>query len=130
MTTTYPQVMHTADANVDDFPDHANVLAVVATYQEKYGPMPWLALVDVMQSLPSINSPLCLGKAGRRIETALLNITTDLRSLGFVELTSAGTIATSRGDEYIKSWNGKFTSRRENARKALAELRFDRFDPQ
>lgn len=127
MTTTYPQVMQRDDASVDDFPDHANVLAVVSTYQEQYGPMPWLVLLDVMESLPSISSGLQLSKAGRRVEAALLDITTDLRSLGFVELTAAGTISTSKGDRYIEKWNGKFTARKELARTALGELRFERF---
>lgn len=130
MATTYPSVMRSANTDVDQYPDHANVLAVVATYQVEYGAMPWRVLVDVMGSLPSINSDLALGGAGRHVEAALVDIVADLRALGFIELTGEGTVRTERGESYIKEWNGKFERRKDQARAALARLRFPRFTEQ
>lgn len=130
MTTTYPPVMSAKDArdtDVQQFPDHANVLAMVATYQEAYGAMPWPLLVDVMASLPSIGSSLALTRADVQVETVLMDIVTDLRARGFLEMTASGAISTATGDSYIKRWNGKFTSRKAQARRDLAELRFEEF---
>lgn len=130
MAVAYPPVMHRENTNVDQYPDHANVMAVIATYNEKYGPMPWSVLIDVLASLPSINSTLVLRQAGRRVEEALVDITSDLRALGFLELTADGTVSTSQGHEYIREWNGKFTARQKQARKDLARLRFTEFAAQ
>lgn len=131
MTTTYPPVMRDEDVrdgtDIDQFPDHANVLAVVATYQEKYQAMPWPLLVDVMASLPSIESTLCLTSPSAQIDTVLMDIVTDLRARGLLMLTGSGAVSTPEGNAYICRWNGKFSSRKSEARKNLAELRFEEF---
>lgn len=119
--------MRADKTDVDDFPDHANVLAVVATYQEEYDAMPWPLLVDVMASLPSINSSLALSRQGVQADAVLMDIVTDLRARDFLEMTASGAISTAQGDQYIQQWNGKFTARKKQARKDLAELRFQKF---
>lgn len=127
MTATYPPVMRANETDVDDFPDHANVLAIVATYQEQYDAMPWPLLVDVVASLPSIGSRLALSKQSVQVDAVLMDIVTDLHARGFLEMTASGAISTARGDEYIRQWNGKFSTRKDWARKDLAELRFQKF---
>lgn len=127
MKTTYPPVMQSTAASVEDFPDHANVLAVIATFQDEYSAIPWAVLVDVVASLPSIGSGLALSGPPHQTEQALVDIVADLRTLGLVEMTSKGTISTSQGDEYIERWNGKFASRKAQAQESLAKLRFPAF---
>lgn len=122
--TIAPPIMKDRLASVDEFPDHANVLAIIRAYMDNFGPMPWPLLVDVVGSLPSIGSDLQLTDVRRGLDQTLVDIVSDLRSLGFVELTPAGTMPTAAADEYIRAWNGRFATRKTRATEALEELRF------
>ena len=88
--------------------------------------MPWPLLVDVVASLPSIGSPLALAEPFRHADSILMDIVTDLRSRGLLEMTASGAVSTRDGHEYLANWT-HFIERKRQAGADLAELRFERF---
>ncbi|NHA67723.1 hypothetical protein [Phycicoccus flavus] len=118
-------IMTSTDVAADDFPNHANVLALVSAYTQATGePMPWAAIVEVVERLQLEGNPAGLEMRGSlRVGEALGDIVTDLRRLNLLHFGVNGTDLTAAGEEMASRWNGRFTQRRESATTALRELR-------
>ena len=72
-----PAVMRTKDAEMHEYPDHANVLAVVFAYSETSGPMPYALLLEVMESLEAVRDDMAIHTgATTGVATALHNVVT------------------------------------------------------
>lgn len=122
---TLPRVMSNRDVDMHDFPDHANVLAVVSAYTDAQGAMPYALLRDAMASLDAIHDEMAISSSGSiGVAMALHNVVTDLRHLDLIDLGPAGTVVTSCGEDRLKAWNGKFRERRSHATRVLQELQF------
>jgi hypothetical protein len=120
-----PAVMRTRDVEMQQYLDHANVLAVVSAYSERVGPMPYALLLEVMESLKAMGDDLAIQTGGGAgVAKALHNVVTDLRRLDLVDLGSSGTVLTPSGLEEATAWNGQFQDRREHATSSLQDLRF------
>jgi hypothetical protein len=120
-----PTVMRTRDGEMHDYPDHANVLAVVRAYSKTSGPMPYALLLEVMESLEAVRNDMAIHTGGATsVAVALHNVVTDLRRLDLVDLGSSGTVLTPAGVEKANAWNGQFEKRSEQAAAALRDLGF------
>lgn len=118
-----PAVMRTRDGEMHEYPDHANVLAVVRAYSKTSGPMPYALLLEVMESLEAVGNDMAIHTGGAT-SVALHNVVTDLRRLDLVDLGSSGTVLTPSGVEKANAWNGQFEKRSEQAAAALRDLGF------
>ncbi len=120
-----PAVMRTRDVEMHDYPDHANVLAVVSAYSKRVGPMPYALLLEVMESLKAVGDDMAIKTGGATgVAKALHNVVTDLRRLDLIDLGSSGTVLTPSGLEKATAWNGQFQERSEHAASSLRDLRF------
>ena len=120
-----PAVMRTKDAEMHEYPDDANVLAVVCAYSETSGPMPYALLLEVMESLEAVRDDMAIHTGGTTgVATALHNVVTDLRRLDLIDLGSSGTVLTPSGVKKANAWNGQFQERSEHAAAALRDLGF------
>jgi hypothetical protein len=120
-----PAVMRTSDVEMHEYPDHANVLAVVRAYTAELGPMPYALLLEVMEMLEAVNDQTAIqAEGGTSLAQAVHNVVTDLRRLNLVELSSSGTVLTPGGLTKIATWNGKFRERSEHATQMLREFGF------
>lgn len=119
-------VMRDSQVGMHDFPDHANVLAVVDAYTSASGrPLPYVLLLDIMESLPGVDSEAAIPHASRiGVVTALHNIVADLRRLDLIEMGSAGTELTLCGRQRLEAWNGQFKARSKQAQAAMVEAGF------
>lgn len=125
VSAVLPVVMRTSEVDIHDYPDHANVLAVVRAYTEKLGPMPYALLLEVMEMLEAVSDRTAIqatGSAG--LARALHSVVTDLRRLNLVELASSGTVLTPGGFQRTAAWNGNFRERSEHATQMLREFGF------
>lgn len=121
---TLPRVMRDRDVEMHDFPDHANVLAVVHAYVAGEGPMPYALLLSVMESLAALDHEAAIKKSDRSVRLALHGIVSDLRRLDLIDLGSSGTVLTPCGEEQLQEWNGKFRNRSAKAADEMRELGF------
>lgn len=119
MTMTLP-VMSDRHAPITQFPQHANVMALVKAFEE---PVPWALLLEVVTRLQRSAPEVALGEIPlSRIDAALLDVVTDLRSLGLLDVRPVGTVFTDAGEDTIREWNGQFTERLAAAKAALLTL--------
>lgn len=125
LATLDPPIMSSTNATAEEYPGHANVLALVSAYTEAVdSPMPWATLVDVIESLQLQGNPAGLQAPGpSTVDDVLGDIVTDLRRLNLLRFGVHGTTITDTGEEVAKAWNGQFTGRRQQAAAALRELR-------
>ena len=118
-------VMRNSDVAMHEFPDHANVLAVVHAYTEAAGPMPYQLLLDVMESFGATGNDMAIQHAGGvGVARGLHQILADLRRLDLIDMGSAGTELTPCGYSRLQGWNGLFRQRRTLARDAMTTMGF------